>query len=352
MKMEKAVNLLKGALGIYSTSGKESEVSKYLVSEMKKLGFKSHVDGAGNAVGEIGIGKKTILMVGHIDTVSGFIDVKVDGNRLYGRGSVDAKGPFCSFLMAASLAKLSDAKVICIGAVEEECATSKGARFLIGKYKPDYILIGEPSGYDAVTLGYKGRLLVDYEITKDISHTASNNISAVEEAINFYVALRNKAEEFNKAKERIFDKVQISARHINTENNGFSEIVKMKIGYRLPVGFDTKGLRTCINSIRGDASVDVYGEEVAIEAGKNNSLVRSFLKSMRQNDITPKFKIKTGTSDMNVLGHAYPEVPIVTYGPGDSSLDHTPEEHIMIDEYKKAIEVLKSVLENLVNYIN
>jgi hypothetical protein len=41
---------------------------------------------------------------------------------------------------------------------------------------------------------------------------------------------------------------------------------------------------------------------------------------------------KTGTGDMNILGKAM-NLPIVTYGPGDSHLDHTLDEHIEIKEY-------------------
>ena len=36
--------------------------------------------------------------------------------------------------------------------------------------------------------------------------------------------------------------------------------------------------------------------------------------------------------------------PIVAYGPGDSSLDHTPNEHLPIDEYWKAVNVIKQTL--------
>jgi len=34
-------------------------------------------------------------------------------------------------------------------------------------------------------------------------------------------------------------------------------------------------------------------------------------------------------------------------GPGDSNLDHTPEEHIDLDEYQKAIAVLEKTFLNL-----
>ena len=39
--------------------------------------------------------------------------------------------------------------------------------------------------------------------------------------------------------------------------------------------------------------------------------------------------------------------PMVAYGPGDSSLDHTPDEHLSIEEYEKSITVLIGMLERL-----
>jgi LysW-gamma-L-lysine carboxypeptidase len=46
---------------------------------------------------------------------------------------------------------------------------------------------------------------------------------------------------------------------------------------------------------------------------------------------------------MNILGKAM-NLPIVTYGPGDSHLDHTVDEHIVISEYLQAIQVYKGAL--------
>ena len=86
-----AVNLLTRFLEIYSPTGREAEASKFLVNEMKNLGFHSWRDRAGNAVGEIGTGRPIILLCGHIDTVPGYIKVKLEDGKLYGRGAVDAK---------------------------------------------------------------------------------------------------------------------------------------------------------------------------------------------------------------------------------------------------------------------
>jgi LysW-gamma-L-lysine carboxypeptidase len=54
---------------------------------------------------------------------------------------------------------------------------------------------------------------------------------------------------------------------------------------------------------------------------------------------------------MNILGKAM-NMPIVTYGPGDSHLDHTVEEHIVISEYLNAIEVYKETILKLAELHN
>ena len=116
---------------------------------------------------------REVVLLGHMDTVPGKIPVRIEDGILYGRGSVDAKGPLATFVMAAAQANLPlGTRLVVVGAVEEECATSKGARHIATQYKPDMCIIGEPSGWDAVTLGYKGRLLIHYRLDQAMSHTA------------------------------------------------------------------------------------------------------------------------------------------------------------------------------------
>jgi LysW-gamma-L-lysine carboxypeptidase len=55
---------------------------------------------------------------------------------------------------------------------------------------------------------------------------------------------------------------------------------------------------------------------------------------------------KTGTGDMNELGKVL-KIPTVTYGPGDSHLDHTPNENIDIQEYLQSIEVYRQTFRKL-----
>ena len=52
---------------------------------------------------------------------------------------------------------------------------------------------------------------------------------------------------------------------------------------------------------------------------------------------------------MNVVGPVWGQ-NIVAYGPGDSRLDHTPQEHIQLAEYSHAIDVLELVLRELASH--
>ncbi|MCH8339823.1 MAG: M20/M25/M40 family metallo-hydrolase, partial [Chloroflexi bacterium] len=88
--------------------------------------------------------------------------------------------------------------------------------------------------------------------------------------------------------------------------------------------------------------------EQAVVAEKSNSLTRAILAAVRAEGGTPRFVHKSGTSDMNVVAAEW-ACPIVAYGPGDSSLDHTPHEHINLDGYLRAVRVLRMALQTLVD---
>ncbi len=47
--------------------------------------------------------------------------------------------------------------------------------------------------------------------------------------------------------------------------------------------------------------------------------------------------------DLNVVGLVW-GYQILAYGPGDSTLDHTPNEHLALDEYEHSIWVLRGAL--------
>ncbi|MHB1131915.1 MAG: [LysW]-lysine hydrolase [Chloroflexota bacterium] len=336
---------LRDLLAHYSPSGYERQVTRFLCARMAELGFSSHVDAVGNAVGEIGQGSREAVLLGHIDTVDGFVPVRQEGDLLYGRGAVDAKGPLAAFVLAAARARPRDLRVRVVGAVEEEAASSRGARHIAAGPAPDVVIIGEPSGWQGITLGYKGRLWIDYRLELPMRHSAGPGRAAPEEAVDFWNALRAEAATFNEGK-RAFDALDLSLRRIHSSADGFADRVEQLISLRVPVGFDLDEFKTKAAVLAGAARLTYSNEDMPFRAPKNTALVRAFMNAIRQEDGEPRFKVKTGTSDMNVVGPAW-GCPIVAYGPGNSSLDHTPDEHTSLAEFQRAVRVLVAVLETL-----
>ena len=345
--MNQDIELLRQLVSIYSPSMQEHAASAFLVDAMQARGYdRAFVDEAGNAVGMWGSGPREIVLLGHIDTVPGVIPVRLEGDVLHGRGSVDAKGPLASFVAAVSrLPKSQTHRFVVVGAVEEEAASSKGARHVIDQYRPECCIIGEPSQWQCVTLGYKGRLLIDYTLHHAMAHSAGPLPSAPEIAVAFWQALVHRAALFNQGR-TVFEALDVSLRSINSASDGLHDTVTQRIGLRLPLGYDIDTLKAQLIADAGAATLEFFGQEVAYKSDKRNPLVRAFLKAIRAQGGEPTFKVKTGTSDMNVLAPHW-QCPFVAYGPGDSALDHTPQEHIGLHEYMQAIDVLQRTLELL-----
>jgi LysW-gamma-L-lysine carboxypeptidase len=345
---EHAIALLVDLVSIYSPSTQEAGAVRLLVRRMGEWGFDAQVDAAGSAVGHLGQGDRRLVLLGHIDTAPGEPPVLRDGCLLYGRGTVDAKGPLAAFAVAAARAGvLSRLAITVIGAVEEEAATSAGAYYAVEQYHPDFCIIGEPSGWNRVALGYKGRLLVDYSLDRAVSHTAGQERSACEEAVRFWLRVLDWAQAYNEGKPTLFEQLDPSLRSICSSSDGLRERVAMTVALRLPLGLDVPSLvQRVMDDWRGTAQVTTHAYEEPFRADKRNALTSAFLASIRAEGGSPAFLTKTGTSDMNVVGPRWC-CPVVAYGPGDSSLDHTPGEHIDLDEYLASIRVLSRVLRRL-----
>jgi LysW-gamma-L-lysine carboxypeptidase len=354
-----------GLVKQYSPSGEEAGAVGWLVERMQALGFtRAFVDETGNAVGMMGAGEKQIVLLGHIDTVPGEIEARVvsspsppapppqgEGGVLYGRGSVDAKGPLAVFVDAvAAVGPVEGWQFVVIGAIDEE-RDSIGARGIVDAdaYQPDFAIIGEPSQWDRVTLGYKGTAWAEVTVRRSMAHTAGQAESAPEAAVDFWNQVIAWAADFNADRERAFEQVLPTLRGFSSGGDGFEEAATLKIGVRLPPDFDPHQWYAQLRELGSAAGAEISPTGFPISAyraEKNTPLVRAFLGGIRAAGGKPGFVVKTGTADLNIVAPVW-GCPAVAYGPGDSSLDHTPDEHLSLAEYEKAVTVLTKVLKKL-----
>ncbi|MCC6790065.1 MAG: [LysW]-lysine hydrolase [Thermomicrobiales bacterium] len=338
------VDLLRGLVAIPSTSRNEAEAVAYLCGWMNELGFEAGPDEAGNAVGRIGSGDKTIVLLGHIDTVPGEIPVRIENGELYGRGAVDAKGPLATFVCAAAAAaERANARLIVVGAVGEESIGSPGATQVATWPAPDYCIIGEPSGWDSVCLGYRGTISTNYRLRQGSRHFAGPGESVAEQAVAYWNALNADAARRNEGAAGNFGSIGATLRAMATTSDGLSDEAWMSIGVRIPPALDVDAFIATMHELAGPAELTIEGRQEGYRTDKRSPVVPPFLRSIRAEGGTPRFTLKLGTSDMNVVGPVW-NCPIVAYGPGDASLDHTPDERIVLDDYLKAVRVLTEVL--------
>lgn len=337
--------LLEAMLAIPSVSTQEGPLSSFLVERLNRIGFVTRQDEVGNVIAEWGTGQRDILLLGHIDTVPGSIPVRREGDRLFGRGSVDAKGPFAAAATAITRQPAAgDSRFTLIGAVEEE-GSSRGARHLLSRRAPDHLIILEPSGWDAITLGYKGSLRAHYRLSQPVSHGAGPLPSAADRAVAFVRRIQDHVAHSSRGK-GTFESLDARIIKFNSDQDGLTDVAELTVAFRLPPDFDPGSLKRDLEQWRDGAELRVDYADPAVRAPKNTPLVRAFLQGIRQAGGTPRFKVKTGTSDMNILAPAW-GCATLAYGPGDSRLDHTPAEAIDRADFDRAVEVLSAALAQL-----
>jgi LysW-gamma-L-lysine carboxypeptidase len=358
---DQAVRFLTNLLGIYSPSGKEQDIAKFLALEMKSMGFEVGIDAIGNVIGVIGSGEPVILLCGHMDTVAGHVPLRIEEGKIYARGAVDAKGPLAAMIVAAAQAA-EDPKFkgkILIACVVEEEATSRGVRHLITQgIKADYAIFAEPSGVENITIGYKGQIQLRIVVTTATGHSSTPWLfeNALEKAYELWGRFKAACPYPSlEPEETPFGSITVCLiRIVGGKGNSVIPFeAEMNLDVRVPIQFTTvqvyEKMRRIIESYQAanpkvNIKASVMDTVEPFEVSKASPLVHVLSSSVRKVMNKPaRLLRKTGTGDMNILGKAM-NLPIVTYGPGEARLDHTIDEHIDINDYLNAIIVYKETL--------
>ncbi len=365
----KAVRFLTNLLGIYSPSGKEQDIANFMALEMKKMGFQVGIDAIGNVIGVVGEGEPTILLCGHMDTVAGVLPLRVEEGKIYARGAVDAKGPLAAMVMAAILAVREPGfkgKILLASVVDEE-STSRGVKHLITQgINAHYAIFGEPSGVENITVGYKGQIQLKIVCRTETGHASTPWMyeNALEKAYEVWQQIKN-ASPYPSLDPSESPFNALTACLVKVSGGRATSVVpfeaEMNLDIRVPIQFTTTQVFEQIQKIiakyqaanpKVDVKAAVLDTVEPFEVNKSSPLVHVLSSSVRKVLSKPATLMrKTGTGDMNILGKAM-NLPIVTYGPGDGRLDHTVDEHIVIEEYLQSIEVYKETILRLAELYN
>jgi LysW-gamma-L-lysine carboxypeptidase len=343
-----ARDLLERLVSIPSPTGEERACAEALAEFLRDHGREAYLDEVGNVRAPA---DDALLLTSHVDTVPGEIPVRVErgggadgevggeadeGPVLWGRGSVDAKGPLAAMAVAAVRTGASF-----VGVVGEE-VNSRGARHLVeDRDAPDAVVNGEPSGTDGITLGYRGILSGTYLATSESGHSSRPENNAIQDAMDWWNRVVEAFEPDEWAP--VFEQATPKPTRFEggPSQDGLSVEATMDVSFRVPPSMTVDEVREIAD---GELDPEVGtvnwtdGVRPTMQSPRTE-VARAFRAAIREQGLEPRLVRKTGTADMNIYAGEW-DCPMVTYGPGDSDLDHAPDERLPLRELDRTAAVL------------
>lgn len=176
---------------IPSLPGQENEIMPAIIREMNHLGYDEvWTDQAGNIIGKIiGGSGPAVLLNGHMDHVDpgpheGWsyppFSGEIVGGELWGRASVDMKGPLAGMIYAASLLKrvglTPPGDILMTVAVMEEIG-GLGTQYMASQLKAQAAICGEPSR-NILRRGHRGRVQLTARFKGRSAHASVPHLAA------------------------------------------------------------------------------------------------------------------------------------------------------------------------------
>lgn len=144
-----------------------------------------------------------------------------------------------------------------------------------------------------------------------------------------------------------FHILQASLRSLDSGDDGLRQWAEARAGFCLPPGATVQELeRALCRRFENNASARLLYAEEPVLVDRANPVVRALSAAVAAQGLPVRHVVKTGTCDLNVVAPRW-RVPMAVYGPGDSALDHAPDERISLQEYMLSIDMLTLALSRL-----
>lgn len=339
----------------------EGECARFLDEFLRELGADSEIqpvlDDRPNVFARFpseGIrDKPKVLLAPHTDTVSvagmtidPFSGELRDG-RIHGRGASDTKGPMAAMLFA--LRQRRDripslpVEIWFAGLMGEE-AGQHGARALAESVRPDFVIVGEPTGLGVVH-AHKGSIWLTLETSGRAAHASipEHGENAIERMLDPLVALRDE-----------IGPAMAAVRHPllgsptwntgilrgGTKTNIVPEHCVARIDIRTVPGMGDLG----VEGIRNRLQAACPGLKVSarVSAPLETDPANPFIQVMRR--AGAPLATAPWFCDAAVFGAA--GVPAVAIGPGSISQAHTADEFIEAGALRDGVEYFIRLLDS------
>jgi len=289
---------------------------------------------------------------------------ELDGDLMYGRGTVDMKSGAAAMIMALCLLKKAgvalSGSITFIHTAGEEVHFA-GSEAYVRKYgvdDMDALAISEPSN-NRVLVAERGGLWIKFISLGQTAHAGlpEEGFNALLAMMNFFNVFKNY--EFPVSSHPLLGNptLNLTTLHAGTNTNVIPEKCEATVDIRTVPGLSHKRILTDIQNIlkemkkkdgRIQITVEPINDHVAIETHLKDPFVRTAFAAYTQ--IFQKECEPGGayymTDAVSYLKNK--KIPMIIFGPGDLSLIHKPDEHVAISQ---VIEAIKFYVALAINFL-
>jgi acetylornithine deacetylase len=189
------VALTRALVDIDSTTGREADAGRWLVKYLRTAGFDVTEQPVDDTRFNVFAGQRNaeVVLTTHFDCVPPFFPSRLDGTRIVGRGSCDAKGILAAQVAAAErLRRAGEERVGLLFVVGEERGSDGARAANLAAAGSRFLVDGEPTD-NRLAIATRGALRVRLVASGRAAHSSYPELgeSAIDKLIDALVALRS-----------------------------------------------------------------------------------------------------------------------------------------------------------------
>ena len=330
-----SVELTRALCDIESVSGNEKSIADAIEAAVSGLAHLDVTRDGDAIVARTNLGRsRRVVIAGHIDTVpvNGNLPTRLDGDTLWGRGTVDMKAGVAVQLKLAAEMTSPVVDVTWIWYDHEEVSSDLNGLGRLARHRPellagDFAILGEPTSA-LVEGGCNGTLRVDLRTTGVRAHSArawvgSNAIHAAAPILSLLAAYEPREVEVDGLVYREgLNAVGISG---GVAGNVIPDECVVSLNYRFAPSRSGAEALEHIRELFPGTELTVVDLSEGARPGLDAPLAQEFLAAVG-GEAKPKYGW-TDVARFSALG-----IPAVNYGPGDPLRAHADDERVELSE--------------------
>lgn len=287
-----------------------------------------------------------VVIAGHLDTVpiSGHLPARLEGDELWGRGSVDMKGGVASHLILATTIDAPRCDVTWVFYDLEEVDAERNGLGRFHQHHPDWMvadfgILGEPSNA-LIEGGCNGTLRVVASASGVTAHSArpwigDNAIHRLAPLLATLAAHQTETRTVDGLDYR--ESVQAVGISGGIAGNVVPDSASVTINYRFAPDRSVDDAFGYITELCEGYQVALVDSAPGARPGMDSPMASEFA-AVVGSPPAPKY----GWTDVSRLSEA--GIPAINFGPGDPSLAHSAEERVPVAQLETAHNLLRQWL--------